>query len=103
MLWEAKQRSCDITGQQCLPFFVPQTSIDELSSTLYAEFRYVYRMILSGRVSKIQWNLNVQDSTLSAYETGRNFPLRCRGVLLSLVFGIRYIPLQGTAIVCQHT
>ena len=37
-------------------FFVPQTSIDELSSTFYAEFRYVYRIFLSGRVSKIQRN-----------------------------------------------
>jgi len=38
------------TGQQNL------TSIDELSSTFYAEFRNVYRIFLSGRFSKIQRN-----------------------------------------------
>ena len=47
------------TGQQNLIFYVPRTLIDELSSTFYAEFRYVYRVFLSGRVSKIQRNLNV--------------------------------------------
>ena len=61
-------------------FFVPQTSIDELSSTFYAEFRYVYRIFLSGRVSKIQRNINMQNSTLRAYETGRNVPLKCRSL-----------------------
>jgi hypothetical protein len=30
------------TGQQNLTFFVPQTSTGELSSTFYAEFRYIY-------------------------------------------------------------
>ena len=40
-------------------FLVPQTSIHETRSTFYAEFRYVYRMFLPGRVSKIQRNLNV--------------------------------------------
>jgi len=92
------------TGQQNLTFFLaPQTSIDELSSTFYAEFRYVSRIFLSGRVSKIHRNLNVQNSTLCAYETGRNFPLKWRGIWLSPVFGVRYIPLQCPAIVCQHT
>jgi len=42
---------------------------------LYAEFRYVYGMFLSGRVSKMQRNLNVQNNTLRAHETGRNNPL----------------------------
>ena len=45
----------------------------------------------------------MQNSTLYAYELGRNFPLKCRGVCLSPVFGVRYIPLQCPAIVCQHT
>jgi hypothetical protein len=58
-------------------FFVPQTSIGELSSTFYAEFRYVYRIFLSGTVSKLQRNLNVQNNTLRAHETGRNFLLTC--------------------------
>ena len=61
-------------------FFVPQTSIDTLSSKFYAEFRYVYRIFLSVRVSKIQRNLNVQNSTLCAHKTDRKFPLKCRGV-----------------------
>jgi hypothetical protein len=56
-------------------FFVPRTSIYELSSTFFAQFRYVYRIFLSGRVSKIQGNLSVQNSTLCAHETGRNFSL----------------------------
>jgi hypothetical protein len=69
------------TSQQNLTFFcVPRTSVDELSSTFYAEFRYVYRIFLLGRVSKIQRNLNVQNSTLCAHETGRNFPVKCRGI-----------------------
>ena len=46
-----------------------------LNSDMYTDF------FLSGRVSKIQRNLNVQNSTLRAHETGRNFPLKCRGVL----------------------
>ena len=99
-----KHRQFNNTGQQNLTFFlVPQTSTDELSSTFYAEFRYVYRIFLSGKVSKIQRNLNVQNSTLRALETSRNFPLKCRGVWLSPVFGIRYIHLQCPVIVCQHT
>jgi len=61
-------------------FLVPRTSIDELSSTFYAKFRYVHRIFLSGRVSKIQRNFKVQNSTLHAHETGRNFPLKCRGI-----------------------
>jgi len=68
------------TGQQNLTFFVPQTSMGEISSTFYAEFRYVHRIFLSGRVSKIQRNIHVQNSTLCAHETSRNFPLKCRGV-----------------------
>ena len=83
------------TGQQNLTFFFcPRTLIDEFSNTFYAEFRYVYRILLSGRVSKIQRNLNVQNSTLLAHETGRNF---------SPVFGVRYIHFQCPAIVCQYT
>jgi hypothetical protein len=71
----------DNTGQQNLTFFfVPQTAIGEVSRTFYAEFSYVYRIFLSGRVSKIQKNLNVQNSTLRAHETARNFPLKCRGL-----------------------
>ena len=35
------------TGQQNLTFFVPRTSICDLSSTLYAEFRHAYRIFLS--------------------------------------------------------
>ena len=53
------------TGQQNLTFFVPRNSIGEISSTFYAEFRYVYRIFLSDRVSKIQRNLNVQNSTFT--------------------------------------
>ena len=68
------------TGQQNLTFFCPRTSVDELSSTFYAEFKHVYRIFLSGRVSKIQRNSNVQNSTLRAHETGRNFPIKCRGL-----------------------
>ena len=58
----------DNTGQQSF-HFVPRTSIGELISTFYAEFRYVNRIFLSGRVSKIQRNLNVQNSTLRAHKT----------------------------------
>ena len=73
--------SIDYTGQQNLTFsFVPRTSIDELSSTFCAEFRYAYRIFLSGRVSRIQRNSNVQNSTLRAHETGRNFNLKCTSV-----------------------
>ena len=69
------------TGQQNLTFFfVPRTSIDELSSTFYIEFRYIYRIFLSDRVSKMQRNLNVQNNPLLAHETGRNFSLKCRDV-----------------------
>jgi len=69
------------TGKQNLPFlFVSRTSIGELSSTFYAEFRYVYRSFLSGRVSKIQRAVFVQNGTLRTNETGRNLPLQCRGV-----------------------
>ena len=92
------------TGKQNLTFFlVPWTSIHELSSTFYAEFRYIYRNFLSWMVSKIQGNLHVQNSTLCAHETSRNFPLKCRSVWLSPVFGVGYIPLRCPAIVCQHT
>ena len=80
-------------------YFVPRTSICEF----YVEFRCVYRIFLSGRVTKIQRNLNVQNSTLCAHETGRNFPLKCWGIRLSPVFGVRYTPLHFPTIVCQHT
>ena len=70
MIWWARSNICNYTGQQNLTFFfVPRTSIVELSSTFYAEFRYVNRIFLSGRVSKIQRNLNVQNSTLRAHKT----------------------------------
>ena len=91
------------TGQQNLTFFGPQTSVGERSSTFYAEFRYVYRIFLSGRVSKMQRTLFVQNSTLCTNETGRNLPLKYRGVWLLPVIGSRYIPPQCPAIVCQHT
>jgi len=85
-----KKKLANNAGQQNLTFFfVPRTSIDELSSTSYAEFRYVYKIFLSGRISKIQMNLNVQNSTLRAHETGRNFPLTCRGVWHLPLFGVR--------------
>jgi len=76
-----------------------------LNSDMYKYIGYVriYRILLSGRVSKIQSNLHVQNSTLRAHETGRNFPLKCRGVWLSPVFGVRYISLQCPSIICQHT
>jgi hypothetical protein len=60
------------TCQQDLTFFVPRTSVGELSSTFYAKFRYVCRIFLSGRISKLQRNLNVQSRTLT-HETDRNF------------------------------
>jgi len=106
--WEVKSHSVSSygnnTGQQNLIFFfVPRTSIVELRSRFYAEFRFVYRIFLSGRISKIQRNLNAQNSTLCAHETCRNFPIKCRGVWLSLLFGVRYSYLQWPAIVCQHT
>ena len=82
------------TGQQNLTFF---------GSTFYAELRYLYRIFLSDRVSEIQRTLFVQNITLRTNETGRNLPLKCRGVWLSWVIGFRYIPLQCPAIVCQHT
>jgi len=92
------------TGQQNLTFFfVQRTSIGELSSTFYAEFGHVYRIFLSRRVSKVQRNLNIQNSTSRAQETGRNVPRKCWGVWLSPVFGFRYFPLQCPATVCQHT
>ena len=45
----------------------------------------------------------MQNSTLRTNETGRNLPLKCRGVWLSPVIYFWYIPLQFPAIVCQHT
>jgi len=42
-----------ITMVNKIYFFVPRTSIDELSSYFYAKFRYVYRIFLSSKVSKI--------------------------------------------------
>ena len=101
---EAEKCRRNNTGQQNLTFFfVPWTSVGELSSTFHVKFRYVYIIFLSGWVSKIQRNLNVQNSTLRAHEIGRNFRIKCRGLWLSLVFGVRYVPLQCPAIVCQHT
>jgi hypothetical protein len=47
------------TGLKNLTFFVPQTSIGEFSSTFYAEFRNVYRIFLSGWVSKLQRNMEM--------------------------------------------
>jgi len=44
-----------------------------------------------------------QGSTLCTHETGRNFPLNYWGIWLLPVFGVKYIPLQCQAIVCQHT
>jgi len=84
-------------------FFCPTTFTRWTWQYFYAKFRYVYRIFLSGRILKIQRNLNVQISTLHAHETGRNVPLKCRGVWLSPVGGVRCIPLQCPAIVCQHT
>ena len=63
-----------------LTFFGPRTSIGDLSSTFCTEFRYVYRVFLSGRVSNLQRIQFVQNSTLLTNETGRNLPLKCRGV-----------------------
>jgi hypothetical protein len=67
-----------------------------------SENPYKYGFFLLGRVSKIQRNLHVQNCTLRAHETGRNFPPKCWGVRLSPVFGVRYVPLQSPAIFCQH-
>jgi len=39
---------------QNLKCFVPRTSIDEIISTSYAKFRYLYRIFLSDSVSKIE-------------------------------------------------
>ena len=75
----------------------------ELSGTIYAEFRYVYRIFLSCRVSKLQSNWNALNSTLPARETDRNLPLKCRGVWLSPVIDFRYSHRQCPAIVCQYT
>jgi len=55
-------------GQQNLIFGGgPRTSIGELSSTFYAEFRYVYIIFISGGISKIQRNLNAENSILRAH------------------------------------
>jgi len=86
------------TGQKNLTFFGPRSSIGKLSGTFYAEFRYVYRIFLSGRVSKIQRAVFVQNSTLHTNETVRNLPLKCRDLWFSPVIGFRC-----PAIVCQHT
>ena len=68
-----------------------------LNSDTYTEF------FLSDRVSKIQRTLFVQNGALRTNETGRNLPLKCRGVWFSPVIGFRYIPLQCSARICQHT
>ena len=75
-------------------FFGPRTWIGKLSGAFYDEFTYVYRIFLSGKVSKIQRTVFVQNSTLCANETDINVPLKCRGVWFSPVFGFRYIHLQ---------
>ena len=64
---------------------------------MYADF------FISGRVSKIKRAVFVQKSTLRTNETGRNVPLKFRGVWLSPVFGFRYSNRQCPVIVCQHT
>jgi len=75
------QVDSDNTGQQNLTFFfVPGNSVDELSSTYYAEFRYVYRMFFIKEDFKDTEELNVQNRTLRAHETDRNFPLKCTGL-----------------------
>jgi len=61
------------TGQKNLICFVPRTSICELGSTLRAEFRYLHRIFLSGRVSKIQRNLYVQISTFVLMKQAKSF------------------------------
>ena len=67
----AREFIVDNTGQQNLTFFFgPRTSIGELSSTFYAEFRYAYRIF----VSKIQRTLFVQNNTLRTNEADRNLP-----------------------------
>jgi hypothetical protein len=40
---------------------------------------------------------------LRAHERGRNIPLKCRGLWISSVFGVRYIHLQCPTIFCQYT
>jgi len=77
-------------------------SFSELGSIFYTEFRYVYRSVLSSRVSKILRTLFVQNSTLRANEAGRNLFLKCRCLYFSPVIGFRYISLQCPAILCQH-
>jgi hypothetical protein len=67
-----------------------------LNSDSYTEFFYQAGF-------QRQKNLNVQNCTNCANETGRNFHLRCRGLSLSPVFGVRYIPIHFTTIVCQHS
>ena len=98
-------KTTDNTKLQNLTFFFRPTnfSIGELSSTFYAEFSYVYRTFLSDRVSKIQRAVFVQNGTLRTNQTGRNLPLKCRGVWLSLVTGFRCIPLECPAMFCQDT
>jgi len=54
---DTEKINTEYTGQQFNFFLSPQTSTGELSSTFYADFRYVYRIFLSGRVSKIHRNL----------------------------------------------
>jgi hypothetical protein len=69
------------TGQQNLTFFLSHELQQMNLAVLFnAEFRYVNRIFLSGRVSMIQRNLNVQNSTLRAHETGRKVPLKRTGV-----------------------
>ena len=64
-----------------------------LNSDTYTEFFYL---------AVFSRNLIVQNRTLCAHETGRIFPLQCRGVWLSPVFGFTYITLQYPARVWPH-
>jgi hypothetical protein len=69
----------------------------------WIQIQYIHRSFLSDKGSKIRKNLNVQNSILHANETGRNFVLKCRGLSLSPVFDVSYIPLKCPVIVCQQT
>jgi len=98
-----KPQNIDNNGKKNELFFC-FTNFSRWTQQYFLCWIQIYKQnFLSGRVSKIQRNLNVQNSPLRAHETGRTFSLKCRGLWLSPVFGVRYIPLQCPAIVCQHT
>ena len=68
-------------GQQNLTFFfVPQTSIDELSGTFMLNSDVYTEFFCQAGFQRYRGIVNVQSSTLRAHETGRNFPLKCRGL-----------------------